>query len=210
VLKVHCQPGQNHHRHGVLRNAFGHARCRMGWLHTPNRQAVETKDRAGMATHVGLRIVGFLVDERKSLQKLVQCALATIKGLNGVRGGQFANGLRQPLFLAGIRLRQISSGKSLSDFVSDLRQSITANAEAERLLSERLIAAGFFAAHADLYPRRFEVTNARVVEVTEEFPKLTLGRVPQGISKAMYEIDLDRVPGVNFGTSEALKKLGVL
>ena len=123
---------------------------------------------------------------------------------------QLDDSVRQPLFLAGIRLRQISSGKSLSDFVSDLRQSITANAEAERLLSERLIAAGFFAAHADQYPRRFEVSNARVVEVTEEFPKLTLGRVPQGISKAMYEIDLDRVPAVNFGTSEALKKLGVL
>jgi hypothetical protein len=34
-----------------------------------------------------------LVDERKALQKLVQCALATIKGLNGVRTGQFANWL---------------------------------------------------------------------------------------------------------------------
>ena len=46
-----------------------------------------------MAAHVGLRAVGFLVDERKALQKLVQLALATIKGLNGVRTGQFANWL---------------------------------------------------------------------------------------------------------------------
>ena len=39
VLKVHGKPGQNHHRHRVLWNAFGHTRCRIGWLHTANRQA---------------------------------------------------------------------------------------------------------------------------------------------------------------------------
>ena len=46
-----------------------------------------------MASHVDLRAVGFLVDERKALQKLVWCALATIKGLDGVGTGQFANWL---------------------------------------------------------------------------------------------------------------------
>jgi hypothetical protein len=43
-----------------------------------------------------LRAVGFLIDERKALQELIQCALATIKGLNGVRTGQFANWLVRP------------------------------------------------------------------------------------------------------------------
>jgi hypothetical protein len=37
-----------------------------------------------MAAYLGLRTVGFLVDECKALQKLVQFALATIKELNGV------------------------------------------------------------------------------------------------------------------------------
>ena len=46
-----------------------------------------------MATHVGLRTVGFLVDKREALQELVQCDLTTIKGLDGVRTGQFANWL---------------------------------------------------------------------------------------------------------------------
>lgn len=123
---------------------------------------------------------------------------------------QLDDSVRHPLFLAGARLRQISSGKNLPDFISDLRQSITGDAEAERLLSERLIAAGYFAAHADRYPRRFDVASTRVVEVTEGFPRLTSGRVPQGVSKAMYEIDFDRAPGVNVGTAEALKKLGAL
>lgn len=123
---------------------------------------------------------------------------------------QLDNSVRQPLFLAGIRLRQISNGQNLPDFISDLRQSITGDAEAERLLSERLIAAGYLADHADRYPRRFDVASIRIVEVIEGFPRLTPGRVPQGISKALYEIDFDRAPGVNLGTTETLKKLEAL
>ncbi len=79
VLKVHGKPGQNHHRYGVLWNAFGHTRCCIGWTNAANREAIETYDRARMATHVGLRTIGFLVDERKTLQKVIQCALAAIK-----------------------------------------------------------------------------------------------------------------------------------
>jgi len=96
VLKVHGEPGQNHHRHGMMWNAFGHTRCRTGWLNATHGQNVETNDRVGMVTHVGLRAVGFLIDERKVQQELIQCALATIKGLNGVRPGQFAYWLVRP------------------------------------------------------------------------------------------------------------------
>lgn len=123
---------------------------------------------------------------------------------------QLDDSVRQPLFLAGVRLRQISSGKNLPDFLSDMRQSIIGNAEADRLLSERLIAAGYFTPHADRYTRRFEVSSLRVVEVTEGFPKLTLGCVPQGISKAMYEIDFDKVLSLSIATEIVLKKLGAI
>ena len=61
-----------------------------------------------MAAHVGLRTVGLLVDERKALQKLVQCALATIKGLNGVRAGQSAN------WLISLRTQPSSPGSDRS------------------------------------------------------------------------------------------------
>ena len=108
VLKVHGKSGQNHHRHGVLWNAFDHTRCRIGRLHTTNRQAVEANDRARMAAHVGLGTVGLLVDERKALQKLVQCALATVKGLNSVRTGQFAN------WLVSLRTQPSSPGSDNS------------------------------------------------------------------------------------------------
>ncbi len=61
-----------------------------------------------MAAHVGFCTVGFLVDERKALQKLIQCALATIKGLYGVRTGQFAN------WLVSLRTQPSSPGSDKS------------------------------------------------------------------------------------------------
>jgi hypothetical protein len=123
---------------------------------------------------------------------------------------QLDDSTRQPLFVVGTRLRQIDSGQNLPAIVDAMRLTIKGEAEAERLLAERLLAAGYIDAHADRYPRRFEPAGTRIVEVADGFPRLTLGNVPAGIMKAMYEIDLDKVPGDNFGAEWALRKLGVI
>ena len=117
---------------------------------------------------------------------------------------------RQPLFVSGVRLRQTDSGQNLPEFVEAMRFVIKGDAEAERLLAERLVAAGYFDAHADRYPRRFALTGTRVLEVADGFPRLTSGMVPAGIMRAKYEIDLDKAPGDNVGTEGALKKLGAI
>ena len=75
---------------------------------------------------------------------------------------------------------------------------------------KRLLAAGYFDAHADRYPRRFALAGTRVVEVDDRFHRLTSGTVPAGIMMAMYEIDLDKVPVDNVGAEGALKKLGAI
>jgi Putative PD-(D/E)XK family member, (DUF4420) len=72
------------------------------------------------------------------------------------------------------------------------------------------VAAGYFDAHTDRYPRRFNVAGIRVVEVGQGFPRLTRGQVPTGITRASYEIDLDKAPGGDIGVAAALKKLGAL
>lgn len=123
---------------------------------------------------------------------------------------QLDDSTRQPLFLAGVRLRQTESGLNLSQVVEAMRQLIEGDAEAERLLAERLLAGGYIDSHADRYPRRFEKAGMRVVEVVGDFPRLTLGKVPGGITRAMYEIDLDRTPGENVGAVGALRKLGAI
>jgi hypothetical protein len=123
---------------------------------------------------------------------------------------QLDDAVRQPLFLAGVRLRQTETGQNLPEFVDAIRRAIKGDAEAERLLNERLVAAGYFDAHADRYPRRFVHAGTCVIEVAADFPRLTLGEVPVGITRAMYEIDLDKAPGDNVGVAVALKKMGVI
>lgn len=123
---------------------------------------------------------------------------------------QMDDSIRQPLFLAGVRLSQTASGRNLPEFVEHVRGLLNEDAEAQRLFADRLLAAGFLAAHADRYSRRFSIVGTRVVEVGEGFPRLTHGTVPDGIKSARYEIDFDRASGENLGSEGAFKKLGVL
>jgi hypothetical protein len=123
---------------------------------------------------------------------------------------QLDDSARQPLFVAGARLRQTNDGQNLPEFIEAMRRSVGGDAEASRLLSERLLAAGYYDAHADRYHRRFELSGIRVVEVVTGFPRLTPGTAPAGVMRAMYEIDLDKAPGSNLGVEGALKKLGAI
>jgi hypothetical protein len=123
---------------------------------------------------------------------------------------QLDDSVRQPLFLAGARLRQTETGQSLAELVAEMRDVAAGEPEAVRLLSERLIAAGYFDAHADLYVRRFALADTRVVEVKEGFPRLTPGSVLLGVTGATYGIDLDKAAGPNIPASDALKKLGAI
>lgn len=123
---------------------------------------------------------------------------------------QLDDAVRQPLFVAANRLRVLASGKNLPDFVSEARTAIAGNDKAESLLTDRLLAAGYFDAHVDRYARRFELAATRIVQVSDGFPRLTAGLVPLGILKAMYEIDLDKVSGESTRCECALKKLGVI
>lgn len=123
---------------------------------------------------------------------------------------QLDDSVRQPLFLAGLRLRQTDSGQRLPELVGEIRDVATGDAEAVRLLNERLIAAGYFDIHEDRYIRRFTLADTRIVEVNDGFPRLTPGSVPPGVMRAAYEINLDMVAIPSVAAADALKKLGVI
>ena len=123
---------------------------------------------------------------------------------------QLDDSVLQPLFLAGARLRQTDTGQSLPEVVAEMRDVAAGEAEAVRLLSERLIAAGYFDAHAERYIRRFTLAEIRLVEVKEGFPRITSSSVPLGVTKATYEIDLDKAAGPSIPVADALKKLGAI
>ncbi|PHV30766.1 PD-(D/E)XK motif protein [Janthinobacterium sp. NFX145] len=123
---------------------------------------------------------------------------------------QLEDSVRQPLFVISVRLKQITTGKTMPEIVDEMQCIVKGDAEAERLISERLLAAGYIEQHAERYTRRFTQASTRIIEVSENFPRLTLGNVPLGITKASYEIDLDKAAGKVVEIDEALKKLGAM
>ena len=117
---------------------------------------------------------------------------------------------RQPLFVVGAKFRQIDSGRNLPTIIADLLESLGEDHESQRLLGERLLAAGYFTQHSDRYPRRFVLNEIRVVEVVDGFPRLIQGAIPPGILDARYDIDLDRAPGERITIGQALKRMGAV
>lgn len=123
---------------------------------------------------------------------------------------QLDTSIRQPLFVAGVRLMPSESGRNLSDFVEQTRSALNEEATALALLDDRLLSAGYIPAHADRYQRRFVLVSTRVQQVDDGFPRLVTGNVPTGVTRAMYEIDFDKVSGASLALDEALNQLGVI
>lgn len=123
---------------------------------------------------------------------------------------QLDNATRQPLFVVGIRLSQKDVGLGLPDLVHASRIAVELDTAAASALDDRLVAAGYFDTQANRYSRRFTLAGITLVEVTEGFPRLTIGAVPPGIHNATYEIDLDKAPGMRIDIMAALQKLGVI
>jgi hypothetical protein len=123
---------------------------------------------------------------------------------------QLDDAVRQPLFVVGQRLRQTESGLRLPDFVDAVRQAVKGDSRAASMLGDRLVAGCYFDAHADRYPRRFAKVGTLVIEVDDDFPRLTIGRVPFGVIKAAYDIDLDKAPGRRIDVATTLRKMGVI
>ncbi|WP_101050283.1 PD-(D/E)XK motif protein [Macromonas nakdongensis] len=86
---------------------------------------------------------------------------------------QLDDSTRQPLFVAGVRLLQSETGASLPSLVEDLRKILHGDAESTRIVGERLLAAGYYAMHANNYIRRFTVLETRLIPVEGAFPRLT-------------------------------------
>ncbi len=123
---------------------------------------------------------------------------------------QLDDSIRQPLFVAGMRLQLMPTGKTLPEIVEDTRDILFFNPDAARTFDERLLRAQYFDGHRDQYRRRFGLASASIIEVKGEFPRLTTGCVPNGITKATYEIDLDRVSNAHIELQSTLKQLGAL
>lgn len=123
---------------------------------------------------------------------------------------QLDDSARQPLYLAGVRLREVATGKTLPEAIHAARASVADSLRTTELLDDRLLAAGYRDGHADRYSRRFAIEGAKVLHVAEGFPRLTPWNVPPGVTAAAYDIDFEKAPGESVGFDGALKKLGAI
>lgn len=114
---------------------------------------------------------------------------------------------RQPLFLAAVRLSQAQTGTSLPEAVEIARDIVAGDAEAERVLTERLVACGYQDTHSGHYSRRFNVVEIRILRVGDGFPRLTPYSVPSGVRQASYEIDIDQATAETIDLPSALVEL---
>lgn len=116
--------------------------------------------------------------------------------------------LRQPLYVAGVRLVLGGDGSTLPEFTDLIRELLKDRPTALGMFESRLVQAGYLRALADKYVRRFTHSGTAVLPVEGDFPRLTRMNVGPGVRKVRYEVDLDLSGLVDVGLVHALEKLG--
>lgn len=131
------------------------------------------------------------------------------KGLSVKVGSleQLDDSLASPLFLAAVRFSREESGLTLPEMIAELERRLNT---ASDLFRERLLHAGYIETHAVNYTRRFESKEVQIFCVTEGFPRLTTGLVPQGVTRALYEINLNHAQSFRSSMDVAMVVLGAI
>jgi hypothetical protein len=123
---------------------------------------------------------------------------------------QLDESLVRPLYLAAVRFDVAPIGKTLSQYVDSLREFLALQEDARADFDSRLIEAGFMDSMRGSYVRAFHLASVNYYEIGDGFPRLTRASVPRGVTKAIYELDLDLISQVPKSGEEVLRRLGVL
>jgi hypothetical protein len=116
--------------------------------------------------------------------------------------------LRQPLYVAGVRLALGATGMTLPELTDTVREALKGQSAAVGMFDSRLVKAGYIQAFSGSYVRRFVHLGTVVLPVQGSFPRLTRINVGPGVTKARYEVDLDLCAGTDVGIAHALHDLG--
>ena len=122
---------------------------------------------------------------------------------------QLDDATRQPLFLAAVSLRIADDGSSLPDTITKIR-NVVGDDPSRAVFDSKLIHAGFLDATAEHYSRRFLCTDIRVLEITEQFPRVTRANIPSAVIALVYDLDIDKIPTTSMDLRNALYQLGAV
>lgn len=123
---------------------------------------------------------------------------------------QLDDAIHSPLFLAAVKFTVTDNGLTLPEMIAKLERTFGDKHGINQLLHERLMTAGYSETHANQYSRKFEPKEKIILSVTEQFPRLTTGSVPAGVTRTIYEINLDHARGFCVDLNVVLNKLGVI
>lgn len=123
---------------------------------------------------------------------------------------QLDDSLRQPLFLAAVRLRLDVSGMSLPAIVEDTRALLGEDSVASNEFNSKLLHGGYVDVASSQYARKFVHAGTRILQITDAFPRLIRAKLPPEIIDARYQFDCDQVQADSVDIDVVLGKLGVI
>jgi hypothetical protein len=98
---------------------------------------------------------------------------------------------QRPVYLAAVRLTPSEAqGLTLAEFVARVLGVIGADTAAAGILEERLATAGYLAAHAPLYVKRFLAGPVTTYAVTPGFPRIRSIDVPAGVLGVRFALSV--------------------
>lgn len=93
----------------------------------------------------------------------------------------------EQVFVVLVRLSPAESGESLIELVQHVQQLIKSKPLASAEFERKIMLSGM-SADADLSHESYSVDERLVYAVSDDFPRLVPGNVPQGVSAAQYEV----------------------
>lgn len=121
---------------------------------------------------------------------------------------QLDDSLHQPLYVAAVRLAQLSEGTTLPDLIDQIA-GLLDDAGARSLLKSRLVSAGYMDMSRTEYTRRFRCSELTYRIVCVDSPRLTRSNVPAAIHEVRYSLDLDSLPVAASTYAHISNSLGV-
>ena len=123
---------------------------------------------------------------------------------------QLDENLRQPIFIAAVRLALHPSGMTILEMADAIRQRLRRKQSGLETFEIRLMQAGLVRVPAKHYTRRFLHASTACLALHKDFPRLTRANVHSSIRTARYEIDLNIAGADDVGLKKALESLGAI
>lgn len=118
------------------------------------------------------------------------------------------DGDRTPIFLCAFRFEESTSGISLVDIVSELRDRF-GRAGVQRGFEALLMVMGYLDEHAPLYARTLILKDTRAFRSGGDMPRLTRADLPAAVRSAAYVLDVDALEIAKVGLPELLSEFGL-